>query len=461
MTDVMDTMIEETAKADFAPAFSEEALALTFVDRHAGELRHVSMWGRWMLYDGKVWKFDEKRRTFSLARTICRELAATINNSKEAKSIANAKTRAAVMSLVSDDQRVAGTVDQWDVDPWLLNTPDGTVDLRSGDIRPHRAEDHITKCTAVAPDANCPTPMWTDFLKRVTADDEQLQEYLARMCGYALTGLTTEHALFFLHGGGANGKSVFLNTVADIMGDYHCTAPIETFTITTHDRHPTELAMLRGARLVTSTETEEGRPWAESRIKQLTGGDKISARFMRQDFFEYTPQFKLGISGNHKPGLRSVDEAIKRRMNLIPFLVTIPEEERDVELRTKLKAEWPGILAWMIKGCAFWQTIGLVPPKVVVVATNAYLSEEDAFKIWMEEYCDIDRGAWTPVTQLFYSFQYWAETNKEHVGTSKKFSQKLETMGFERMKQNGKRGFLGIRLKAEPGPIRAEGEPPY
>jgi putative DNA primase/helicase len=169
-----------------------------------------------------------------------------------------------------------------------------------------------------------------------------------------LTAATRDHALFFGYGTGANGKSVLLSTVAGILGDCHKTAPIETFIASNVDRHPTDLAMLRGARLVTATETEEGRQWAESRIKSLTGGDRVSARFMRQDFFEYTPQFKLFIAGNHRPGLRSVDEAIRRRFHLIPFAVTIPAEERDGELTEKLKAEWPGILAWIVAGCLNW-----------------------------------------------------------------------------------------------------------
>jgi putative DNA primase/helicase len=158
---------------------------------------------------------------------------------------------------------------------------------------------------------------------------------------------------------------VLLSTVAGVLGDYHKTAPIETFTASNADRHPTDLASLRGARLVRATETEEGRRWAESRIKQLTGGDTVAARFMRQDFFEYRPQFKLIIAGNHKPSLRSVDEAIRRRFHLIPFAVTIPPEERDSDLADKLKAEWPGILAWMIEGCVEWQAECLRPPAAV------------------------------------------------------------------------------------------------
>ncbi len=192
--------------------------------------------------------------------------------------------------------------------------------------RPARQIDYMTKLTAVAPGGR--RPRWNEFLRRVTNGDDELQSYLKRVVGYALTGDTSEHVLFFLYGTDANGKTVFLNAASGLLGGYHRTAPIETFVTTSADRHPTEIAGLRGARMVTAVETEEGRRWAEGRIKTLTGGDRVAARFMRQDFFEFTPQFKLLIAGNHRPSLRSVDEAIRRRFHLIPFQVTIPPEER-------------------------------------------------------------------------------------------------------------------------------------
>ena len=436
----------EEEPPDTAPAFSEEALALLFAQRHAAERRYVSAWNKWFSFDGKQWTVDETRETWSLARKLCREASSGVNKLREAKSIANAKTRAAVVSLAGEDRRLAATVDQWDADPWLLNTPGGVIDLRTGERRDHCAEDYMTKITAVAPNASCPTPLLSKFLDRVTDGDKKLQAYLARVTGYSLTGVTTEHAMFFLHGDGANGKSVFMNTIACILGDYHRTAPIEVFTATNNEQHPTELAMLRGARLVTATETEEGRRWAESRIKTLTGGDRIAARFMRQDFFEYTPQFKLMISGNHKPGLRSVDEAIRRRLNLVPFDVTIPEAERDKELTGKLKAEGPGVLAWMIAGCLEWQRIGLAPPKIVTEATDAYLEDEDTIKLWVDEVCLQGEQYWTPTNQLFASWQDWAEARGEYVIPSRRFVQRLEALGFERHRPNQVRGFRGLGL---------------
>jgi putative DNA primase/helicase len=376
-----------------APAFSDDALALRFANRHEGAVRFVAALGQWFRYDGKVWRPDATLHAFDLARRICRDASAECNGKKgEKAALASAKTVSAIERLAKSDRRIAATIDQWDADPWLLNTPDGVIDLRTGRMRAHRADDYMTKVTAVGPTGAC--PIFLKFLDRITGSDPELIAYLRRVLGYALTGSTRDHALFFGYGTGANGKSVLLSTVAGILGDYHKTAPIETFTASNVDRHPTDLAMLRGARLVTATETEEGRQWAESRIKSLTGGDRVSARFMRQDFFEFLPQFKLFIAGNHRPGLRSVDEAIRRRVNLIPFAVTIPAEERDGELTEKLKAEWPGILAWIVAGCLKWQSEGLAAPEAVTAATAEYLNSEDAIAAWIEERCerDVKRG---------------------------------------------------------------------
>jgi hypothetical protein len=222
-----------------APLFSEEALALEFAHRYGGELRHVAAWGKWLIYDGRRWEFDETLKTFTLARTICRDNSKRCNSPTQAKSIASARTRANVVSLAREDRRIAATMEQWDRDPWLLNTPGGTIDLRSGQMLPHRIDAYMTKLTAVTPQGTCPG--WTEFLKTVTNGDAELQSYIQRALGYSLTGDIKEHALFFLYGTGANGKSVLLNTVARIFHDYHKAAPLETFEVSNTDRHPTEL----------------------------------------------------------------------------------------------------------------------------------------------------------------------------------------------------------------------------
>jgi len=426
------------------PEFTEEALALRFTDQHKARLRYVAKWGQWLIWDGTVWRFDETLRAFDLARSICRQAAAECNKARVSAALASAKTVAAIERLAKADRRHAATVGQWDADPWLLNTPGGVVDLRTGQIREHDPADHMTKITAAAPSGDC--PLWHTFLARITNGDAELHDFLQRVAGYSLTGVTRDHALFFGFGTGANGKGTFLNTITELLGDYATVAVMETFTASNTDRHPTDLAMLRGARLVTAQETEEGRRWAESRIKAMTGGDPITARFMRQDFFTFVPAFKLFIAGNHKPSLRGVDEAIRRRFNLIPFTVTIPPAERDTELAVKLRAEWPGILAWAIEGCLHWQRHGLNPPQAVRQATDDYLAAEDTLSLWISERCKPIGYGGTESSELFADWRKWAAEAGEEPGSQKQFSQGLEGKGYEKIPQKRHTTFAGIAL---------------
>jgi putative DNA primase/helicase len=397
------------------------------------------------VWNGTRWEFDETLKAFNLARSLCRDAANASN--KKGAAIASAKTICAVEGLAKADRRLAATIDQWDADPWLLNTPGGVTDLRDGVTRPHRHDYYMSKITTVAPDRSTPS-LWLSFLNKVTGGNAELVSFLQRVAGYSLTGDTREHALFFLYGVGANGKTTFLKATTGALGDYCRNAPIETFTANKNDRHPTDLAGLRGARLVTAVETEEGRQWAESKIKSLTGGDKISARFMRQDFFEYVPQFKLLIAGNHKPGLRSVDEAIRRRMHLIPFTVTIPGKERDTELSTKLATESAGILQWMVDGCLAWQRLGLAPPAIVTEATAAYLEAQDAIAAWIDECCVVEPVHWESGANLFASWSAWATRSGEFVGSQKRFVERLENRpGMEPSRPLNVRGFRGLRFR--------------
>ncbi len=429
------------------PVYSDEALALRFVERHEEMLRYVAAWNKWYIWDDCRWVIDNTLRAFDLSRAVCREASANCND-RAARQISSKKTVAAVVSLARADRRVAASVDIWDADPLLLNTPQTVVDLRDGSQLPNSPGLHMTKVTAAAPSGDC--PLWHAFLERITDGDQQLQKYLKRLTGYALTGLTREHVLAFLYGTGANGKSVLLNTVSGIMGDYAASAPMETFVANRNEHHPTELAMLRGARLVTATETEEGRRWAESKIKALTGGDAITARFMRQDYFTFTPQFTLVVAGNHKPGLRNVDEAMRRRLHLIPFAVTIPENERDLQLEEKLKEEWPGILAWMIEGAIEWYREGLQPPEAVRAATDEYITSEDAIAAWIEECCTIDAQNFASNGSIWESWQAWANKSGEFVGKKTRLLQAIEDRGFERKKSTGGiRGFRGIFVKPQ------------
>jgi putative DNA primase/helicase len=430
------------------PEFSDEALALAFAERHANDLRYIAAWGKWMIWTGTVWKPDDTLAAFSLVRAVCREQSAISGKDAVSERLASAATVAAVERLARSDRRLAATVDQWDADPWALNTPGGIINLRNGERLPNDPLAYCTKITAVAPDGDC--PIWRAFLDRVTGGDKALQLFLQRIAGYALTGDVSEHALFFAYGTGGNGKGVFINTISAVMGDYAVTAVMDTFTASQNDRHKSELAMLRGARLVSAQETEQGRRWAESRIKSLTGGDPITANFMRQDHFTFMPQFKLLIAGNHKPGLRSVDDAMKRRMNLLPFTQTIGPGERDPQLPDKLKAEWPGILLWAVDGCAEWREKRLSPPESVKQATAEYLEAEDTVALWLAECCKTDFSLKTSVSELFVSWSAWATKAGEHAGSQKSFSQTMANRGFAPSRLSGGRAaFIGLGLNAQ------------
>jgi putative DNA primase/helicase len=286
------------------------------------------------------------------------------------------------------------------------------------------------------------------FLYRVTDNDADLIGFLQRWCGYCCTGSVREHAFVFAYGTGANGKSTFVNTIRGILGDYAAVADMGTFLGSNAERHPTDLAKLRGARLVVAIETQKGRRWDETKIKALTGGDKITARFMRQDFFDFTPTFKLLICGNHKPRLNSVDEAIRRRLLLVPFTVQIPLAERDKDLADKLRAEWPAILRWMIDGCLEWQRIGLAPPKSVLDATEEYFGEQDVLQQWLDE-CTKDGGpfAHTRTTELFASWKLWCENRNTKPSTEQALSMALVDKGYTKKRNNaGQQGFCKILL---------------
>ena len=428
---------------------SEDALALSFTKRYRHDWRYVAAWGKWLMWDGQRWRTEDTLGATDLVRNVCRHAALKAASPKTAVKLAAASTMSGVERLARTDRRHAGTADEWDAEIWLLNTPEGVTDLRTGRMRPHARTDRMTKVTTASPRGECPT--WRAFLSDVTGGDAELIDYLQRMVGYCLTGVTSEHALFFLYGTGANGKSVFVTTIATILGDYAANAPMDTFMETRSDRHPTDLAGLRGARFVASIETEQGRRWNESKIKTITGGDKVSARFMRQDFFDFFPQFKLLIAGNHKPSIRNVDEAMKRRLHMIPFTVTIPPEKRDGKLTEKLLKERDGILAWALEGCLMWQRSGLRRPQSVLDATDEYFEAEDAMGRWLEERCVRVEGAKSLTTELFNDWKAWAEGVGEFIGSQRRFSDLLLTRGIEKWRNNaGVRGYQGVRLKEPP-----------
>ncbi len=320
---------------------NEDGLAKIFAARFRHRLRYCRAVRRWYKWSGARWKHEETGLAFDWAGDTCRELRLRFPADETAGVLAKARTADAVEKFAQADRAFAVKSDIWDRDLWLLGTPAGTVDLRTGELRAARQKDYITKLTAVGPagefDPVLHCPRWERFLNESTGADADSIRFLQQWCGYCLTGDISEEALLFIFGRGGNGKSVFLDTIAWVLGDYAQTAPMETFAKSNFDRHSTEIAMLWGARLVTVSETEEGRAWAESRIKQLTGGDRISARFMRQDNFTFTPQFKLMFIGNNQPRLHNTDAAERRRFNMMPFDRTPIRENKN--LKKELREE--------------------------------------------------------------------------------------------------------------------------
>jgi P4 family phage/plasmid primase-like protien len=431
-----------------APALTtEDALASAFTAKYEGELLFCHESGAWFRWNGIYWQKDKLRYPLHLMRELCRE-----HNPDGKTVLGKLVTASGSLKFAAGDPRMAVTGEIWDSDPWLIGTPGGVVDLRTGVLSSGRPDQHITKLTGTAPaDSAADCFVWAKFLNEATRGDEELQRFLCQLAGYSLTGITREHALFFIYGSGGNGKSVFLNILTALLGDYATASAMTTFTASNSDQHPTDLAKLRGARLVSVSETEDGRAWAESRIKQLTGGDKITARFMRQDFFEYSPQFKLVIVGNHQPRLRNVDDAARRRFNIIPF-VHKPERP-DPELEKKLRAELPSIFRWAINGCLDWQANGLVRPDVVQIATEEYFSDQDLVKQWLNECCGLENHHESAMKELFESWSKYAKENGEEPRDSSWLGQALGKAGFTRIHTRKGSKYKGIRVFARQNPF--------
>jgi len=431
-----------TNPPDDSLQLSEDVLALDFAECHP-DYRWVQTWGKWLCWDGQVWNEDSTLHTFEAVRNFLRSSSWMHDRPNV---LGRAATVAAVEKLAKCDRRFAAKTDQWDQDPMVLNTQNGVVDLTTLQHREATPDQHLTKITGFGvDDAEC--PRWLAFLEDITDSDNEMTAFLQRVTGYCLTGDTKEHALFFLHGSGANGKSTFLNVLAQVFGDYATDAPMETFTVSNSDRHPTELAMLRGARLVTAVETEEGRRWAESRIKQMTGGDRITARFMRQDFFTFRPQFKLLIAGNHRPRLHAVDEAMRRRFHLIPFETRFRGDKCIKDMETQLLEEGAGILGWAIEGCSKWQVSGLSPPERVRSATEHYFANQDVLGEWLAERCETGPDYWETPTRLFSSWKAFAKDGEFAVGTRSSFNDRMESAGYCQLRDRSRRYWAGIKLR--------------
>lgn len=369
---------------------TEDACALAFTQQYADRLRYDHDAGKWYVWDGSIWRPNNTCAAFQYARETIRQMAAREEKDRIRFVLSKVSFAAGVERFAKSDPHFAVTNEHWNQDMYLLGTPSGTVNLKTGDLSKSNPRDAISKSTSVAPSNIADCPIFRRFLDETFSSDHAVISFVQQFLGYSLTGDTREQIFVFGHGDGGNGKGVLVNTVKEILGDYAKQATMESLTASKHERHTTDIAMLAGARFVTASETERGRSWAEKTVCALTGGDPISARFMRQDNFEFIPQFKLCIIGNHKPRLTSVTPAMRRRLKMLPFLNK--PQKPDPELIGKLKNEHPAILRLMIEGCLDWQKNGFTDSPAINAATDEYFQEEDLFGQWLSEECEVDPG---------------------------------------------------------------------
>jgi putative DNA primase/helicase len=436
------------------PEHCEDELADLFSIAYAIDLKYVAAWNKWLWWDGARWRIEKTKLPFDLARGVCRGQAKLLQKQKQAEkdklaaAIASAATVAAVVRLASADRRHALVPEQLDTDPFLTNTPGGTVNTRIGKMQPHRREDLITKVTAVAPDDDADDSTWQCFLDAITCGRKALQDFLQRVAGMCLTGDTRDHVLLFFLGTGANGKSTFLDLMLYILGDYARQILSELLLERRGESHPTEIANLMGVRLAVASELAEGQSWNEARIKSLTGDENMSGRFVRQDFFQFPRTHKLVVAGNNRPALRSVDDAMRRRLLLVPFDAHFAGDQADPDMPAKLRAEAPAILAWAVRGALAWQSGGLCPPAEVTGATEDYLLAQDTLGEWIAQACDTsDHEAETPSSELYTAFHRWKERRGERAPSTVRFSSQLQAR-FRKERRSGIVRFQGIRLVA-------------
>lgn len=419
---------------------SEIGFSTLFVKIYSNQIRYDLTEGKWYYWDKNKWKKDNLTQVRYKAITFCRTTS-NGNKKQQTKSFVDN-----VLSLSTSHPDVAVSSDVWDANKMVIGSPNGPVDLTTGKLIEAAPNQYITKTTLVAPDfSGQPPKEWLKFLHQVTRGDQELIEYLQMLVGYTLTGSTIEHILIFIYGPGGNGKSVFIDIVHMLMASYSDIAAMSTFTASKNDQHPADLAKLQGARLAIANETESNRSWAESKIKSMTGGDPITARYMRKDFFTYTPQFKIWIVGNYKPNLRNVDDAMRRRLRIIPFL--FKPEVVDPNLKDKLVGELPLIFAWAIEGCLKWQSGKMKTPDVVKNQTDEYFEEQDIFTQFIEDRCIVKTDAFVASSDLFKAWSLYAKANGMHPETKKAISDKMQKRYFENKKKFGVRGFIGLELK--------------
>ncbi len=428
------------------------------VARHGADLHFCHPWNKWLIWDQTRFQIDNRGqiclRAIDTVGTIHGEIIHAVDRNEAdeiarwAKSSESKGKIDAMVALAKSQPGVPKMPDELDADPYSLNVLNGTLDLRDGTIRPHDRRDLFTKVAAVEFDPESQCPNWLNFLDRIMAGNARLIRFLQRAIGYSLTGLTSERCLFILWGSGANGKSTLLETIRSLTGDYAVTTPTDTLMVRrTETSASNDLATLKGARFVSASEAEEGRRLAESRIKNLTGGDEITARFLYGEFFEFKPEFKIWLATNHKPIIRGSDEGIWDRIKLIPFEVRIPPEERDPNLRSTLDAERAGILTWAVRGCLEWQRDGLGAPAEIENANSQYRGEMDVIGAFISDRCELGEYFREASGALYEDYSKWCKECGEHAITQRMFGQRMIERGFEAVRTHGgQRAWSGLRL---------------
>lgn len=428
--------------------------ATRLVHWHGDKLLFCHLWNRWLTWDGKRWEVDGTAQVERLAKATVRTIyteAGSHSDDKERRATAKWAMRSEARERINAMIKLAASEipilpDDLDANPWLLTVANGILNLRSGELLPHDPEYLSTKLVGVEYDRAAECPLWLQFLDEILAGDENMIRFLQRAVGYSLTGDVSERCLFILHGCGANGKTTFLEVIRALLGDYALRTPTETLMLKQSGSIPNDVARLKGARFVSASESEEGRRLAESLIKDITGGDTISARFMRAEWFDFTPECKVWLATNHKPEIRGTDRAIWDRIKLIPFEVIIPETEQDKHLTDKLTRELPGILAWAVEGCLAWQRDGLGVADRVKAATAAYRNEQDALGEFIEDCCIEGDDKEALASDLYSAYKLWGGDLSQ-----RKFGLTLRERGYikERRTEDPHKGriqWLGIGL---------------
>ncbi len=434
--------------------------AREFARRQGDDLLSVHAERRDYVFDGRVWVEDNTqefvRRVKHVVRMRHAEAEAEPDPERRRsllryfRSAESARKIRAVGDLARSEPTIAASPDVFADKPWLLNVANGTLNLQSGILQDHSRGDYLRQILDVPYDPDAEAPRWGAFLREIFAGDQAVIDYLQRAIGYALTGITRNERLFVLWGAGANGKSTLIETLLAVLGPYAIMAERDLLLNRKWESHPTGLADLEGRRLAVTVETDRGRRLNEALTKQLTGGDTIRARRMRENFHEFKPTHKLFLVTNHRPEVQGQGEAIWRRVVLVPFTVTFPPEQRDALLREKLLAEAPGILAWAVRGCLEWQRMGLAEPEAVLAATADYRVEQDTLAAWLEEKCQVgDASLRESPSALHSSYATWCKDHGINPPSGPDFGAMLTERGFGTAKSHGKRMRTGLLLSGQ------------